>query len=265
MRVYLRLSRPLVERVTVMSKSSTSEFQSSAGGVLISVPAGSFTMGSPVSEDGHRVWEQQREVTFVNDFYLGKSPVTQAQYEAVTGTNPTDHEENQDAPMDSVSWDQANEYCQQLTKLDREAGVLADDWEYRLPTEAEWEYACRAGSSEPRHGQPQDVAWFHDNADEKPHAVGQKTPNAWGFHDMLGNIWEWCQDWFWVANPGRSVQGGATSTVPASAAQSALCAVHRADESRRILHGGVERQPIRGHLWLGRCRPAFHAFDLVRA
>ena len=179
-----------------MSKSPTSEFKSSVGVVMIRVPAGSFTMGSPESEDGHRAWEQQREVTFVNDFYLGKTPVTQDQYEAVTGTNPTDHEKIGDAPVDSVTWDQANEYCQKLTKLDREAGVLPDDWEYRLPTEAEWEYACRAGSSEPRHGQPQDVAWHHDNADEKPHAVGQKTPNPWGFHDMLGNVWEWCQDWF---------------------------------------------------------------------
>jgi Sulfatase-modifying factor enzyme 1/Ankyrin repeats (3 copies) len=190
-----------------MSKSPTSEFQSSAGGVMIRVPAGAFTMGSPESEDGHRVWERRREVTFVNDFYLGKSPVTQDQYETVTGTNPTDHEKIGDAPVDSVYWDQANEYCQKLTKLDREAGVLPDDWEYRLPTEAEWEYACRAGSSEPRHGQPQDVAWHHDNADEKPHAVGQKTPNSWGFHDMLGNVWEWCQDWF-VANSCRSVRGG---------------------------------------------------------
>jgi formylglycine-generating enzyme required for sulfatase activity len=161
---------------------------------MIRVPAGSFTMGSPPSEDGHRVWERPREVTFVNDFYFGKSSVTQDQYEAVTGTNPTDHEEIGDAPIDSVNWEQANAYCRELTKLDREAGVLPDDWEYRLPTEAEWEYACRAGSAEPRHGPPRDVAWHHDNADEKPHAVGQKTPNAWGFHDMLGNVWEWCQD-----------------------------------------------------------------------
>ncbi len=191
-----------------MSKSPTSEFQSSAGGVMIRVPAGSFTMGSPESEDGHRVWERRREVTFVNDFYLGKSPVTQAQYAAVTGTNPTDHEQIGEAPVDSVSWEQAKEYCQTLTKLDRDGGVLPVDWEYRLPTEAEWEYACRAGSSEPRHGHPLDVAWHHDNADEKPHAVGQKMPNAWGFQDMLGNVWEWCQDWFCVASSSRSVRGG---------------------------------------------------------
>jgi len=191
-----------------MPKSPTAGFKSSAGVVMIRVPAGSFTMGSPESEDGHRVWEQQRDVTFGNDFYLGKSPVTQDQYEAVTDTNPTDHEEIGDAPIDSVNWHQAHEYCQKLTKLDRQAGVLPDDWEYRLPTEAEWEYACRAGSSEPRHGQPQDVAWLHDNADGRPHAIGQKTPNPWGFHDLLGNVWEWCQDWFCVANPCRSVRGG---------------------------------------------------------
>jgi hypothetical protein len=192
-----------------MSKSLTSEFKSSAGAGMIRVPAGPFTMGSPESEDGHRAWEQQREVTFVNDFYLGKTPVTRDQFEAVTGTNPTDHEKIGDAPVDSVTWDQANEYGQRLTKLDREAGVLPDDWEYRLPTEAEWEYACRAGSPGPRHGQPQDVAWYHDNAGQKPHSVGQKTPNPWGLHDMLGNVWEWCQDWFWGYNKSyRCIRGG---------------------------------------------------------
>ena len=160
---------------------------------MLRVSAGSFTMGSPESEEGHRVWERLREVAFADDFYLGKTPVTQNQYRAVTGTNPTDHGECGDAPVDSVNWDQANDYCLKLTELDRETGLLPDDWEYRLPTEAEWEYACRAGSSEPRHGQPQDVSWYHDNADHQPHAVGQQTPNAWGFHDLLGNVWEWCQ------------------------------------------------------------------------
>jgi hypothetical protein len=194
-----------------MSKSPASEFTSSAGVVMLRVPAGSFTLGSPESEDGHRAWERQREVTFVNDFYLGKTPVTQDQYEAVTGTNPTDHEKIGDAPVDSVTWDQAKEYGQKLTQLDRDAGVLPHDWEYRLPTEAEWEYTCRAGSPEPRHGPPQDVAWYQDNAGGKPHAVGQKTPNPWGFHDMLGNVWEWCQDCFFVSccSVGcRSVRGG---------------------------------------------------------
>ena len=115
-----RLAKPA--RI-IMSKSPTSEFQTSAGAVMIRVPAGSFTMGSPESEDGHRAWEQRREVTFASDFYLGKTPVTQHQFKAVTGTNPTVHKKIGDAPVDSVSWDQANEYCQRLTKLDRHNGV----------------------------------------------------------------------------------------------------------------------------------------------
>src|SRR5687768_10157368 len=107
-----------------MSKSLTSEFKTSAGGVMIRVPAGSLTMGSPESEDGHQSCEQRREVSFASEFYFGKTPVTQAQYKAVTDINPTNHEQNPDAPADSVRWEVANEYCQKLTKLDREGGVL---------------------------------------------------------------------------------------------------------------------------------------------
>lgn len=197
-----------------MSKSPPAKFRNSVGGQLILVPAGTFTIGSPQGEDGHRAWEQQREVTFASDFYVGVTPVTQEQYAAVAGTNPTVHEQVGDAPMDSVTWHEANDYCQKLSQLDRATGVLPDGWEYRLPTEAEWEYACRAGSSTPRHGAPQEVAWYCDNSDGKPHAVGQLTPNAWGFNDMLGNVWEWCQDWFWADrgprySPSyRSIRGG---------------------------------------------------------
>ncbi len=175
---------------------------------MIRVPAGTFTMGSPESEEGHQLCEQQREITFVHDFYLGKTPVTQAQYEAIIGRNPTDHQRIGDAPVDSVTWEQASEYCQELTKLDRQAGVLPENWEYRLPTEAEWEYACRAGSADPRHGPLDAVAWYSANAKDKPHAVGQKQANAWGFQDMLGNLAEWCQDWFCVAGSARSARGG---------------------------------------------------------
>src|SRR4030095_10434378 len=119
-----------------MSKSPGAEITSSLGAVMLRVPAGSFTMGSPESEDGRRAWERPREVTFASDFHLGKTPVTQQQYEAVTGTNPTDHARIGEAPGASVTWDQAKEYCLKLTKLDRGAGVLRHDWEYRLPTEA---------------------------------------------------------------------------------------------------------------------------------
>jgi hypothetical protein len=177
-----------------MSKSLASEFKTSAGAVMLRVPAGSFTMGSPEAEEGRQACERQREVTFVSDFYLGKTPVTQAQYEAVTGTNPTDHEQMGDAPVDTVSPEQATEYCQKLTQLDHAAGVLPDDWEYRLPTEAEWEYACRAGTSGATYGPLDSIAWHFGNADQRPHPVSGKSPNPWGFHDMLGNLWEMCQD-----------------------------------------------------------------------
>src|SRR5687768_7985532 len=131
-----------------MSKPVAADFQSSVGVVMNRVPAGSFIMGSPESEEGRRSWEQERDVTLGSDFYLGKTPVTQVQYEKVMGTNPTNHEKVADAPVDSVSWESAKEFCLKLTHLDRKATVLAHDWEYRLPTEAEWEYACRAGSSQ---------------------------------------------------------------------------------------------------------------------
>lgn len=218
-----------------MPKSAASEFQSSIGSAMMRVPAGSFRMGSPESEEGHRAWEQQREVVFVNDFYLGKMPVTQAQFESVTGTNPTVQEKTGDAPVDSVTWDQATEYCQKMTRIDRDAGVLPEDWEYRLPTESEWEYACRAGSSEARHGEPQDVAWYHTNAGDKPHPVGQKTPNAWGFHDMLGNVWEWCQDWYWAYNKSyRCMRGGCYLSSARFCRASQRWGRHPHDRSRSI-------------------------------
>jgi hypothetical protein len=174
--------------------SNSPQFETSTGSVMIRVPAGSFTMGSPEFEDGRGGGEKQREVTFAHNFYLGKTPVTQAQHEAVTGTNPTDHEQIADAPVDMVSPAQATEYCQKLTQLDRKAGLLPDDWEYRLPTEAEWEYACRAGTSGAAYGPLDSIAWHFGNADQRPHPVCEKSPNAWGFHDMLGNLWEMCQD-----------------------------------------------------------------------
>src|SRR4029434_5453739 len=131
-----------------------------------------------------------------------------AQYEAVTGTNPTDHEKIGDAPVDTVSPAQAADYCQKLTELDRAAGVLADGWEYRLPTEAEWEYACRAGTSDATYGPLDSIAWHFGNADQRPHPVCQKAANPWGFHDMLGNVWELCLDWLSAKDQVRAGRGG---------------------------------------------------------
>ena len=185
------------------------ELKSSSGVRLISVPPGSFTMGSPQSEVGHQFWEEEREVTLSHEFYLGATLVTQRQFERVTGKNPTDQPGTaKDAPVDSVRWQAATEFCGKLTEIDRDAGIVADDWEYRLPTETEWEYACRAGTSDATYGRLDSVAWHFGNSDLRTHPVCEKSPNQWGFYDMLGNVWEMCQDWFWRKRQQRACRGG---------------------------------------------------------
>jgi hypothetical protein len=195
-----------------------SELTTSNGARLIRVIPGSFIMGSPSGEVGHAYWEVEREVTLPNEFYLGATPVTQRQYERIipcppyavaswAEKRPAD-DATRDAPVDSVGWRGATEFCAKLTQIDRDAGILTKDWEYRLPTETEWEYACRAGTSGPTYGPLDSIAWHLDNSDDRPHPVGQKAPNPWGFHDMLGNLWELCQDWYSEKRQLRAGRGG---------------------------------------------------------
>lgn len=151
-------------------------------------PPGSFLMGSPASEAERYQDETQHRVTLTKGYYLGVHPVTQAQWQAVMGTNPS-HFKGADLPVENVSWGRCQEFCAALGGL------------VRLPTEAEWEYACRAGTttrfsfgdSEADLGEH---AWFAGNSGDTTHPVGKKLPNAWGLHDMHGNVWEWCQDWY---------------------------------------------------------------------
>ncbi len=173
------------------------------GIALVPVPAGTFTMGSPVFEIGHRRDEAAHPVTLSKPFWLGRAPVTQAQYTAVMGSNPA-HFKGDDLPVESVSWEEAMAFCRKLTERERAAGRLPEGYVYTLPTEAQREYACRAGTTERYAGELDAIAWYSGNSDEQNHPVGQKQPNAWGFYDMQGNVWEWCRDWY-GDYPGGSV------------------------------------------------------------
>jgi formylglycine-generating enzyme required for sulfatase activity len=174
---------------------------------LVWIPSGVFTMGSPASESGSEKWEHpQTIVTISKGFWMGKTPVTQGQYQALMGTNPSHFlKAGVDAPVEQVSWDDAMAFCQKLTKQERSAGYLPQQYEFTLPTEAQWEYACRAGSTGPRYSDDiSSIAWYGNPADST-HPVGQKQPNALGLYDMLGNVLEWCSDWFGDYPGGRLV------------------------------------------------------------
>jgi formylglycine-generating enzyme required for sulfatase activity len=164
--------------------------------LLVKIPAGTFQMGSPESE---RFREENEgpvhPVAISKDFYLGNYEVTQAQWLALMETNPST-QLGDNLPVNRVNWQDAQEFLQKLNELFGESG-------YRLPTEAEWEYACRAGTTtatyfgdEVTEEQMADHAWYRGNSEGELHPVGQLQANAWGLFDLYGNVWEWCSDWY---------------------------------------------------------------------
>jgi formylglycine-generating enzyme required for sulfatase activity len=171
------------------------------------IRAGAFLMGSPADEvDRGEDEGPQTEVVLTRGFFLGVTDVTQGQYEAVMGVNPSDFKAvGKNAPVESVSWNDAMAFCQKLTAREQAAGVLPASCAFTLPTEAQWEYACRAGSTSAYVGDPAQMAWYGDNSDGKTHPVATKQPNAWGLYDMSGNVYQWCLDWY-GKYPGGTVR-----------------------------------------------------------
>ena len=154
-------------------------------------PPGSFTMGSPRDEDEREDDETQHRVTLTKGFWLGQYEVTQVQWQAVMGGNPSSFRGDDDRPVERVSW----EDCQKFVE---KCNAVVKNVRFVLPTEAQWEYACRAGSTGPFAGTGNlaEMGWCSYNGGEKTHPVGQKKPNAWNLYDMHGNVCEWCADWY---------------------------------------------------------------------
>jgi formylglycine-generating enzyme required for sulfatase activity len=187
-----------VEAVAALAKA----FSNSIGMKFVFIPPGTFMMGSPSHEPGRDSDEKQHQVTLTKGFYMQTTEVTQGQWYEVMGTRPWSGKEHvrdsTNNPAVYISWNDCKDFIRRLNQKE------GSD-KYRMPTEAEWEYACRAGSttrfyfgdSESSLG---DHAWYRSNAwdagEKYAHTVAQKQPNAWGLHGMHGNVWEWCQDWY---------------------------------------------------------------------
>jgi formylglycine-generating enzyme required for sulfatase activity len=191
-------------------------------GSWVFIPPGTFRMGSPTNElERAAVEGPQTEVEISLGFWMGQFEVTQGEYEAIMGENPSyhngvrgtvDYGTDLTRPVERVDYGDATTYCVRLTREELPAGRIPQNTVYRLPTEAEWEYACRALTST-RFSFGEDLeeealtehAWYFGNrgARSGTHSVGQKLPNPWGLHDMHGNVWEWCQDWYAPYPGGR--------------------------------------------------------------
>jgi formylglycine-generating enzyme required for sulfatase activity len=184
---------------------------------LVWIPAGAFLMGSPSTEQDRLESEgPQTTVIITKGFWIAKFETTQEEYLAVMGNNPSSFTGDLKRPVEQVLWHEATNYCAKVTTWERAAGRLPDGYLYRLPTEAEWEYACRAGTTTPFGiGNGMSLSSTQANFDgnypygesDKGSSLGKTTqrgsyePNAWGLYDMHGNVWEWCLDWF-GAYPG---------------------------------------------------------------
>ena len=275
---------------------------------LMPIPAGTFTMGLGSAQ---KFAGPQTQVTISKPFWLGRTELTQGQWKALMGTDVVEQVRRQlaedklagkqlsrrdgvsrnvsdpnelvyntadDAPMYWVSWEEADAFCRRLSERERAEGRLPAGYEYRLPTDAEWEYAARAGTTTATYAGELEIkgvfnaplldpiAWYGGNSSEGytgkgvntsawrekqypggtagPHAVATKRPNAWGLYDMLGNVWEWCEDWWSLPLPGGSVsdpKGPAARNTVQEAAYLATGANYTVENSKgagRVIRGG---------------------------
>lgn len=201
---------------------------------MVRIPSGKFTLGSPLNEIGRRDNESPLVEVNIPAFYIAKFIVTQEQWLVLMGSNPANFRESLQAPMENISWIEAQDFCRRLTARSPHA------YAYRLPSEAEWEYACRAGTNTAYHfgdspAQLADYAWFVDNSNKRSQPIGQKVPNPWGLYEMHGGVWEWCEDaWHdnfkgapadgsaWIeGNSGRRVRKGGSWSNEAKLCRSA--------------------------------------------
>ena len=190
-------------RLEIESKDITIPLSDMVNLDMIWIEPGTFMMGQP--DDPYINFLHQ--VTLTQGYWLGKYEVTQAQYESLMEENPS-FNKGADLPVEKVTWNDAKAFCTKLTEIEKAAGRLPEGYEYTLPTEAQWEYACRAGTTTDLNNgkdvttsfeespEMDEVGWYKYNSNLKTQSVGQKQPNTWGLYDMHGNVSEWCQDWY---------------------------------------------------------------------
>jgi len=177
---------------------SAASLTNSVGMQFVLIPAGDFIMGSPYDEKGRQEDETPHQVTLTRAFYIGVTEVTQGQWHKVMGYNRSQFK-GDSLPVEKITWKEAVEFCQKLSQMENKV--------YRLPTEAEWEYACRAGSAVAFAGNncADCLAWYAANSNEHSHPVAEKFSNAWGVFDMHGNVSEWCADFYSPEYPDSAV------------------------------------------------------------